>query len=59
MKRNQADPLKALEKEGLNRRQFMKIMAAAGLLTAVNTQEAKAFSSNATGKIVIIGGGAA
>ncbi len=51
--------LKALEKSGVNRRQFMKIMAAAGLLSVVNTQNAKAFSSNATGKIVIIGGGAA
>lgn len=51
--------LKALEKKGIDRRHFFKIMAAAGLLTAAGTQEAKAFSSNAKGKIVIIGGGAA
>lgn len=48
-----------LEKKGLSRRQFFKIMAAAGLLTTVGTGKAKAFSSNAKGKIVIIGGGAA
>lgn len=48
-----------LEKKGLSRRQFFKIMAAAGLLTTVGTGSAKAFSSNAKGKIVIIGGGAA
>lgn len=48
-----------LEEKGLSRRQFFKIMAAAGLLSTVGTGNAKAFSSNAKGKIVIIGGGAA
>lgn len=48
-----------LEKRGVSRRQFFKIMAAAGILTTAGTGNAKAFSSNAKGKIVIIGGGAA
>ena len=48
----------SLEKE-FDRRHFLKVMAAAGLLTFVGSGQAKAFSSNAKGKIVIIGGGAA
>lgn len=59
MKHELERQLEILEKKGLNRRQFFKIMAATGLLTAAGTQKAKAFSSNAKGKIVIIGGGAA
>ncbi|RHJ92992.1 NAD(P)/FAD-dependent oxidoreductase [Bacteroides sp. AM07-16] len=51
--------LDELEKHGVNRRHFLKLMAAAGLLTTISTPKAKAFSSNAKGKIVIIGGGAA
>lgn len=47
------------EKKGISRRKFFKIMAAAGLLSLVDTQHAKAFSSKAKGKIVIVGGGAA
>lgn len=53
------DQLKAFEKTGIDRRHFFKLMAMAGLLAAVGTQKAEAFSSNAKGKIVIIGGGAA
>ncbi len=45
--------------KAINRRNFLKWMAATGLLSAVNTQQAHAFSSDAKGKIVIIGGGAA
>lgn len=43
----------------VDRRSFIKTLSAAGLLTAANIQSAKAFSSSAKGKIVIIGGGAA
>lgn len=42
----------------LDRRSFLKALSAAGILTAVGTQKAHA-ASNAKGKIVIIGGGAA
>ena len=59
MKQELENQLKAFEKSGVDRRHFFKLMAMAGLLTAVGTQKAKAFSSNAKGKIVIIGGGAA
>lgn len=59
MKHELERQLEILEKKGLDRRQFFKIMAATGLLTAAGTQKAKAFSSNAKGKIAIIGGGAA
>lgn len=51
--------LKEMEKHGIDRRQFFKIMTAAGLFTFASTHKAKAFSSKAKGKIVIIGGGAA
>ena len=51
--------LKTFEKKGIDRRYFFKQMAMAGLLTLAGTQKAKAFSSDAKGKIVIIGGGAA
>ena len=59
MKHELEDQLKAFEKKGVDRRHFFKLMAMAGLLTAASTQKAKAFSSKAKGKIVIIGGGAA
>lgn len=59
MKHELEDQLKAFEKKGIDRRHFFKLMAMAGLLTATSTQKAKAFSSKAKGKIVIIGGGAA
>ncbi len=48
-----------LDNQGFNRRHFLKYMGATGLLSVIGTQESKAFSSNAKGKIVIIGGGAA
>lgn len=51
--------LEALEKKGISRRSFFKLMAAAGLISVASTEKANAFSSNAKGKIVIIGGGAA
>ena len=56
MKHELEDQLKAFEKKGIDRRHFFKLMAMAGLLTAASTQKAKAFSSKAKGKIVIIGG---
>lgn len=59
MKHELEDQLKAFEKKGIDRHHFFKLMAMAGLLTAASTQKAKAFSSKAKGKIVIIGGGAA
>lgn len=59
MKHELEDQLKAFEKKGIDRRHFFKLMAMAGLLTVASTQKAKAFSSKAKGKIVIIGGGAA
>lgn len=51
--------LEQLERNGVDRRDFMKILASMGLLSVVGTQDTKAFSSKAKGKIVIIGGGAA
>lgn len=59
MKHELEDQLKELEKRGIDRRHFFKLMAAAGLISVASTQKANAFSSNAKGKIVIIGGGAA
>lgn len=46
-------------KVGIDRREFLKYAAVAGSLTLLSTQKAEAFSSNAKGKIVIIGAGAA
>lgn len=51
--------LKRLERTGIQRRDFLKILASMGFLTVASTQQAKAFASKAKGKIVIIGGGAA
>ena len=59
MKHEFEDQWRAFEKAGISRRRFMKMLVAAGVLTTFGTQEAKALSSNAKGKIVIIGGGAA
>ena len=56
MKHELEDQLKAFEKKGIDRRHFFKLMAMAGLLTAASTQKAKAFSSKAKGKIVIMFG---
>ena len=51
--------VKHLKKDGISRRHFFQILAASGLLSLANTEKANAFSSNAKGKIVIVGGGAA
>lgn len=51
--------LEELEKKGIDRRHFFKLMAMTGLLSFAGTSDSKAFSSAAKGKIVIIGGGAA
>lgn len=51
--------IQKLEKEEFNRRDFLKYAAVLGVLPIIGTQEAKALSSKARGKIVIIGGGAA
>lgn len=51
--------LEALEKKGIDRRGFFKIMAAAGVFAGLNSQKIKAASCKAKAKIVIIGGGAA
>ncbi|MDD4434464.1 MAG: FAD-dependent oxidoreductase, partial [Parabacteroides sp.] len=51
--------LELLEKAGMDRRHFLKLMGMTGMLTVAGTSQIKAFSSNAKGKIVIIGGGAA
>ncbi len=59
MKHELERELDRLERKGIDRRQFFKMMAAAGLLSTLGTEKAKAFSSKAKGKIVIIGGGAA
>lgn len=59
MKHSIETHLKQLEKNGIDRRDFMKILGSLGLLSVAGTQDAKAFSSKARGKIVIIGGGAA
>ena len=59
MKHELEKQLDALEKKGVDRRHFFKLLAATGLIAGVNTGKANAFSSSAKGKIVIIGGGAA
>lgn len=59
MKHDLEEQLEELERQGISRRHFLKILTAAGVITAVGTQKAHAFSSNAKGKILIIGGGAA
>lgn len=59
MKHDLEEQLEELERQGISRRHFLKILTAAGITTAVGTQKAHAFSSNAKGKIVVIGGGAA
>ena len=51
-----------LERENngfVHRRDFVKLMVAAGLLSMTNTEEVQAFSSKAKGKILVVGGGAA
>ncbi|MDR2919061.1 MAG: NAD(P)/FAD-dependent oxidoreductase [Tannerella sp.] len=47
------------EKKGMSRRQFIALLSAAGVATYFGVHKAKLFSSNAKGKILIIGGGAA
>ena len=46
-------------KKGMSRRQFIALLAAAGVVTGLGVRKAKIFSRNAKGKILIIGGGAA
>ncbi len=53
------DLVSKTNQRNFNRRDFLKLAAATGLLSVIGTQDAKAFSSNAKGRIVIIGGGAA
>ena len=59
MKHELEKQLEVLEKKGIDRRHFFRLLAASGLMASLSTHEAKAFSSKAKGKIVIIGGGAA
>ena len=59
MKHDVEEQLEELERHGISRRHFLKILTAAGVITAAGTQQVHAFSSNAKGKIVVIGGGAA
>ena len=53
------EKLKALEGKVFNRRNFMKVLSATGLLTLVDIQQIAASTSHAKGKVVIVGGGAA
>lgn len=55
MKHELEKQLDALEKKGVDRRHFFKLLAATGLIAGANTGKANAFSSSAKGKIVIIG----
>ena len=57
--RDLENKLRMLEEHGMDRRDFLKFLAATGFLSLLGTEQAKAFSSQAKGKIVIIGGGAA
>ena len=59
MKHELEKQLEVLEKKGIDRRHFFRLLAASGLMVSLSTNKAQAFSSNAKGKIVIIGGGAA
>ncbi|WP_165020487.1 FAD-dependent oxidoreductase [Dysgonomonas sp. ZJ279] len=51
--------LNKLSNKKINRRKFLKIAAAAGVVTGIGAYQLNKFSSNAKGKIVIVGGGAA
>ena len=52
--------MEKLERAGrISRAQFLQIMAAAGAVVALGTNKAYAAKSNAKGRIVIVGGGAA
>ena len=52
--------LRRMERDGvITRKQFLQIMAVAGAFVALGTDKAYAAKSNARGRIVIIGGGAA
>lgn len=58
--KNFEQEMRKLEHDGvITRSQFLQIMAAAGAFIALGTDKAYAAKSNAKGKIVIIGGGAA
>lgn len=47
MKHELEKQLDALEKKGVDRRHFFKLLAATGLIAGVNTGKANAFSSSA------------
>lgn len=51
--------MNSMNSVNFDRRRFLKTMAATGMLTLLPSNNAKAFSSNAKGKIVVVGGGAA
>ena len=52
--------MERLQRDGvISRAQFLQIMAAAGTFLALGTDKAYAAKSNASGRIVIVGGGAA
>ncbi len=52
--------LKKMERDGvISRAQFLQLMAVAGAFLALGTDKAYAAKSNAKGRIVIVGGGAA
>lgn len=53
------EKMASFDQLGIDRRHFLKTMAAAGLLTLLPSNNAKAFSSKAKGKILVVGGGAA
>lgn len=59
MKHELIEQWNKMEWEAIDRRHFLKILMTTGLLTLVSTNKAHALRSQAKGKIVIIGGGAA
>ena len=46
-------------KDEIGRRSFLKVLASMGILSTIGINDTFAYSSNAKGKIVIVGGGAA
>ena len=46
-------------KDEVGRRTFLKMLASMGIISAISIDDTFAYSSDAKGKIVIIGGGAA
>ena len=58
MRNDIAEILRLINSKDIDRRQFLKILSAAGILTTAGVSSTYA-ASNAKGKIVIVGGGAA